>query len=481
MAASQSFSERFWLSLFLGSLLGITPFLSIACGSQSTIATVATDAEQGGSLGLADATVDRGPMYQNTHRAEGDRSVDSSDSDAAGVDPIGADGHEDVASTSKSGDSAAGDPEAAGGDAGCVHQGPPVLDPGTLPACQCAGAHCLPAGLVPDVSLSLLADCDPSSKCVPDSFIASGGHFLLRTCASLGGAEGRCLSTCIPGVEAQATVLPQSTCAAGELCSPCYDPISGLSTGACNLSCDPGPKQPPVIFPKCCGDAGTCVPSASVPVSQREQLSKDSCPSNIEDYLCAPTEFAEAGGFIPPKCSSIGGGEGRCLSTCLPLVESHAAMLEQASCTNGQVCAPCYDPLTGADTKACRLSKDPGPQEPPFTFPNCCSNRGVCVPATLVPTSEQGPLGRDSCPNDPNEYLCVAPRDFATDASYEPPHCSGKIFGLFGYAGVCLPDCLPPLNGLDGLLISAGSCTMSGYKCAPCTNPLTGQSTGACR
>src|SRR5258708_24394276 len=97
---------------------------------------------------------------------------------------------------------------------------------------------------------------------------------------------------------------------------------------------------------------------------------------------------------------------------------------------------------------------------------------------SLVPTSQQSQLGQDTCPNGPN-YLCVAPRDFATNASYKPPSCTG-FYLLIPYTGVCLPDCLPALSGAQGLLIPQGTCTRSTDKCTPCVNPVTLQATGAC-
>jgi hypothetical protein len=135
--------------------------------------------------------------------------------------------------------------------------------------------------------------------------------------------------------------------------------------------------------------------------------------------------------------------------------------------------------VTGADTKACHIGNDEGPQEPPFTFPGCCSDRGVCVPTSLVPSNQQSLLAQDTCPNGQN-YLCVAPRAFASDPNFHPPSCSGTILLIDNYNGVCLPDCLPSLMGLQGLIIPQGSCSSSTDKCAPCTDPLTGQPTGAC-
>src|SRR5579859_6734603 len=118
--------------------------------------------------------------------------------------------------------SGGGGDDGGGAAAACPHTGPPVLDPSTLPACGTAGgAHCLQSALVPPNLASQLAACT-GGYCVPDTFIEAGGNFIPPTCTSLDGAEGRCLNEVIPQVAAQASQLPQSTCAVFEKCVPCF-------------------------------------------------------------------------------------------------------------------------------------------------------------------------------------------------------------------------------------------------------------------
>ncbi len=126
--------------------------------------------------------------------------------------------------------------------------------------------------------------------------------------------------------------MPQSTCAAGQLCAPCYDPVAAdptAPTGACSLACDKPAKPPTIIncpytgppiidpstFPACspaCAGAH-CVPSALVPMADQSQLA--ACPGGF----CAPDSITQsAGEGVPPTCTSVAGAEGRCLSTCLP-------------------------------------------------------------------------------------------------------------------------------------------------------------------
>jgi hypothetical protein len=239
----------------------------------------------------------------------------------------------------------------------CPHEGPPILDPESFPACdQCGGGHCVPENLVPDGFAERLADCAGGGKCVPDEFIETAGNYIPATCPSIAGAEGRCLSRCLPEVVAQEALLPQSDCPATHLCVPCYDPLDGTPTGACELSCDPGPAQDPTTLPACCEGMGTCVP-AQAAGDDADQLGADTCP---DELLCAPNVFLD-GLFVPPPCetrliSFLFGADykpGVCLPGCLPAVDNF--LLGRDGCDQGYKCAPCLDPLTGQPTGACEL------------------------------------------------------------------------------------------------------------------------------
>ncbi len=245
----------------------------------------------------------------------------------------------------------------------CPYQGAPPLDVSTLPECpNCAvgGAHCLPNALVPDEFLASLDSCDGSSTCVPDFFIETTGLFIPPSCASVAGAEGRCLSRCIPQVAAQAELLPQDVCASHEVCVPCYDPTSGEPTGSCNLSCDPGPVEGPQTLPSCCDGQGTCVPAAAAG-DQADQLGEDSCPQDGGALLCAPNVFVNDPNWSPPSCTtgllqSFFGeeyGPGACLPDCLPAVDNF--LIGQDDCAEGFKCAPCLQPPFGQPSGACDL------------------------------------------------------------------------------------------------------------------------------
>jgi hypothetical protein len=242
------------------------------------------------------------------------------------------------------------DPATCNYEAGC----PPVIDPVATGLTACAAdAHCLDAALVTDpAQASQLATCDDATKlCVPDIFLATGGKFTPPTCTSVNGAEGRCLSTALPAVAAQASLLPQDSCAASERCTPCFNPLDGTSTGACNLSCDTGPTQPAKEFAQCCDMRARCVPTSSIPADQQGQLSAKECDQAQPGSLCVPNEILANGPF--PTCTAnsiiLGNYTGVCLSDCLDFGIQGVA-LAKGSCSSGFTCAPCeqFGQPTGA-------------------------------------------------------------------------------------------------------------------------------------
>jgi hypothetical protein len=354
----------------------------------------------------------------------------------------------------------------------CPWTGPPVVDPSTFPACDgaCASAHCVPAANVPASEQALLQTC-AGGFCVPDPLISTGGKFVPKSCTSIAGAEGRCLSTCLPPIAAEAAQLPKDVCADGEKCAPCFNPTAQdptAPTGACTLSCD-APQKPPVVlmcpwtgppivdpttFPSCspsCGGAH-CVPAAMVPPAQQGLLA--TCPGGF----CAPDPIiSTAGNYKPPTCSAFNGtpAEGRCMSTCIPSVEAQASELHQHTCANGTLCAPCYDPFTGADTGACHIGCD-APVNSPYKFPLCCGNQGTCVPTENIPSSEVANLNQDVCP--PGALLCVP--DEMLPGGPGPRVC----YGLLGAEGRCYSDCL---NLGLGQVFPQRDCP-NNHTCVPC-------------
>jgi hypothetical protein len=255
---------------------------------------------------------------------------------------------------------------------------PEGLDPSGLPLCPAelcgGGARCIPLVILEAQSISpdelaQLADCDADNKCVPDLFIETAGFFIPQTCSSLLGAEGRCLSTCIPEVKAQneTVALPQDICQPNEVCTPCYNPQDGMPTGACEQSCDTGPVEPPALLPPCCGGNGTCVPESAVPAEQLGNLGDYGCDAAAgADFVCAPNAFVEDPSFSPTPCYDLPflllitlpawAQEGRCLPDCLPALDDAPVSLQEGECGPGFLCAPCYQPALFGDpepTGAC--------------------------------------------------------------------------------------------------------------------------------
>jgi hypothetical protein len=334
---------------------------------------------------------------------------------------------------------------------------------------SCPDARCIPSALVTIEGADKLALCDDGKgKCVPDKYMETAGFFLLKTCVSVQGAEGRCLSTCIPEVAVQKDRLPQDVCAQEERCAPCYDPVTGQDTESCRVGCDQGPTQPAVRFTSCCQESGMCVPKSLIGDALGSFLGADICSE--DDALCVPNAYYDVKGFELQKCSAMGGAEGRCIASCIPLVAKQADRLVKDSCADGSLCAPCFDPVSGKATGACTLSNDK-PSQAPYLFPKCCGGLAACVPKAIIPANQRGMLGVDSCKG--TDQLCI-PDEFANPDGFVPPTCSSWK----GAEGRCLPDCLPGVAEIKGRLTK--DVCANGYLCAPCYDPVTGKETEAC-
>jgi hypothetical protein len=241
----------------------------------------------------------------------------------------------------------------------------------------CSAAACIPSNLIqqfvsPETDLTPLGTCgDPSVYCVPIDYIATTGQFLFKSCTSLGGAEGRCVSTCIPLVAERMTQLPQADCHPTERCAPCYDPITGDVTPACSQACDTGPTQPPFVFAECGAGLGLCVPQDLVPPDLRSAVPVADCTT--AGFVCAPKTHVDDINYVFPTCTPssdliaavnpMPGPNGQ-VGGCVPayLVEHtepappDGAVL-QDGCAAGHLCAPCYNPLVTPQTPtgACPL------------------------------------------------------------------------------------------------------------------------------
>lgn len=347
----------------------------------------------------------------------------------------------------------------------------PKLPKVVFPSCCDSEGSCVPESFVSASEMAQLpsSGCAQSGTvCAPTDFAKDPSLVPPACTVSSTGAEGRCLTTCLPEVARRANSLSQDSCAADHLCVPCDDPVDGTTTGACTINGD-APTQPPYEFATCCSGVGRCVPQSLVAMDQ-SHLAADTC--GVAN-LCVPTAFAEDPDSVPPTCtvSSIG-AEGRCLPACLPDVAPHVNSLSEDGCAASNLCVPCYDPVDGTATGACSLNTD-HPTEPPTQFASCCSGGGRCVPASDVPAADLSHFGADTCPS-VGATVCV-PTAFVTDPKTVPEPCTVSANGAVGR---CLPSCLPGVQSSKAYL-KADGCPDS-YLCSPCADPVTGEATGAC-
>ncbi len=382
-------------------------------------------------------------------------------------------------------------------------------DPNKYPKCACAKggtARCIPKAKIPASVAGQLEGCTEGGDgaCVPDPLVKSGGA-APATCTSPFG-EGRCMSVCVPEVAKNSDLLGRGEgdkCAADERCAPCLNPLKNNEpTGVCEIGkvstapkCDDkpapdagtgGPAAPAVKCPyegpplvdvtkfAACGDGMRCVPSSLVPPASAAMLK--TCPTGV----CAPEKSIAAGGnYVPKSCSAVAGAEGRCVNSNIPAIEAQKAQLSKDICDANELCAPCFSPVDGKETGACRTASCDAPKQPAKTFKACCESQGTsrakCVPKAIVPPAQQGNLDDDDGTCQKNAELCV-PNEML-QPNFKGPACNGSTFLTGSYSGVCLSDCLS-FGFIQSLGISRGSC-LKGFKCAPCTNPLSGKATGA--
>jgi hypothetical protein len=205
-----------------------------------------------------------------------------------------------------------------------------------LPKCKCGGTYCAPVELVPESQRDQLDSCD-GGLCVPKKLLLAGGNYVAPSCESIGGAEGRCQSICLPAIAAQAEMLSQVTCANRELCAPCYDPISGDDTHACNAAPCDTPKEEKYVFDYCFNDLGRCVPPELVDEADRKQLGQRTCD---EGLLCAPNEFVENPDYMLPACD-IDGEKAACVPEAVTAINIIRSTLRQRDCPENHLCTPC--------------------------------------------------------------------------------------------------------------------------------------------
>jgi hypothetical protein len=445
---------------------------AVTAGANAPAAGTTATSGTGGSSGVAATSGRSGAAGMMSTGAGGKSGSGAAGAGTGGKSDSGGGG----AGMSSSVDDA-GVPDTTGmddDDAGVCEPLKNPLNVGSFPKCSpdvcpaqdsvCVQRTLLDSLKISEATINLLADCDASSKCVPNAIASQAGRAILPKCTSLVGAEGRCTSTCVPQVALQASQLPRDVCQGADLCAPCYDPRTGEATGACSQGCDTGPTQPPKKFTECCSDRGFCVPPA-LAGDQARNLERKTCSAG---EVCAPKELTDP--TIKPKtCNSIDNAEGRCLSTCVAgAIAKQADRLPTQGCSANEVCAPCFDPVTGEDTGACTVNGDK-PAKPAYAFPKCCGRgdaaAGVCVSPALA-GDQASILRQESCAR---EKLC-APTAKAADPAYRFPVC----YGALG-TGACVNSCI--LDPTQAAILARETCAQ-GELCAPCE--LLGTPTGAC-
>ena len=352
--------------------------------------------------------------------------------------------------------------------------------------CPAGGAHCAPTAGIPEDQRARLGDCDASNKCVPDALLVSGSNVAGAVCRAGGGLEGRCQSTCIKEVADQATVLIRSTCAESELCAPCFDPRTKEPTGACTASKCDAAREPLPDFCKLDYDASPLVdvnkldpcPSSVCPsggahclenssVDEKDLAKLADCGGNRK---CVPDSFIGSGGNASGKtCMAFGGkAEGRCTSECLPDIASQKATLKRETCDAGELCGPCFNPVTGTSTGACEASSCDMPASPAYKFPECCGGKAICVPKSSVATAQQGSLNAGGCaPTGGEDSLC-APRENAIAGAMNETYVAPKCTDDAGLPGACISTCV---SNIEGIFVSTKGCPAD-TRCVPCEIPL---------
>lgn len=231
------------------------------------------------------------------------------------------------------------------------------------------------------------------------------------------------------------------------------------------VACEPydPPQQDTTPPSSCCGGAGTCIPSGFIPQGLEARFDSEECGS--EALVCAPNSVLFEPDPTPVSCRAPGDLEGRCLSTCLPSVAAQAEQLDQRGCDRDERCVPCFDPLTGADTDACRVEGD-APSEKIRTYQRCCGapgeELGTCVPLELLSSAQIDALPVDSCRQPGTRCVPSA----LLDGSRGPAGCDARSLLGESSHGACMAECFLPLT--VRLLGSQASCE-GGERCLACS------------
>lgn len=380
-----------------------------------------------------------------------------------------------------------------------------------LKPCACAAggkAHCVAKAKMPASFAGQLEACDgEQGACVPDTILETAEP---PPSCKTSGAEGRCVSLCIPKVAEYVDGLTRgdgNTCPEDERCVPCLTP-SGKSSGICEIGAPPpasctadgggattpgsddgptniacpytGPEQVVTNW-AVCAPGGRCVKEESIDKLLTDPKKRDELKARLERCetgLCVPEEYIKKyGQHKPAACSSFAGIEGRCFSTVFKDVKAQKDLLQRDTCGESDRCIPCFNPADGTPTGACStVSCDQPATTTPPALKDCCrvdgETRGKCVRRTDVPTQFQSRLSEHEC--DDGTELCVPSENLdlkAKTTSCTPSGAAG------GGKGVCVSDCIE-FRLLEGIFLGQSNCR-DDQTCVPCIDPKTKQPTGA--
>lgn len=223
-----------------------------------------------------------------------------------------------------------------------------------------------------------------------------------------------------------------------------------------------------------CRDGGVCIPDKAFPPEQESQKARLApCPTG---GFCVPAKIVKsANGAVPKTCRSFASMEGRCTSMVFPDIAKRKDQLPQDACDANERCAPCFDPM-GKPTGACSAVSCDAPKEPFKPFQACCSSgarsRGLCLPTASMPPEAASGLEKKECSATTDS--CVPAEE--TGDGFVHPKCTASAL-LGAYDGVCISTCVK-MDFLTQIGTARGTCSADSF-CAPCTNPLTGEPSGA--
>jgi hypothetical protein len=107
-----------------------------------------------------------------------------------------------------------------------VEPAPPGFD-----ECGDSAGYCVPSSNVGSTGANLpQLTCDEDERCAPKSRVVQSNSCFAH-CDSVFGA-----GACVPAFlvpESNRSILQPASCASGELCSPCVNPLTMMATGAC--------------------------------------------------------------------------------------------------------------------------------------------------------------------------------------------------------------------------------------------------------